>query len=57
MQKIFQKYYWPGNIRELKNVIERAVIIFPDKKINGKNIGKIIKLLKPKKKKIKKQDR
>jgi PAS domain S-box-containing protein len=25
-----EKYHWPGNIRELKNVIERAVIITPD---------------------------
>ncbi len=31
-------YLWPGNIRELKNLIERAAIIFSDRKINGKNI-------------------
>jgi formate hydrogenlyase transcriptional activator len=24
---LFQRYHWPGNIRELQNVIERAVII------------------------------
>ena len=28
-----QKYYWPGNIRELKNVIERAVINSPKNKL------------------------
>ena len=33
-----KEYLWPGNIRELKNLIERAAIIFSDKKINGKNI-------------------
>jgi two-component system response regulator AtoC len=25
-KKIFRKYHWPGNIRELKNAIERAMI-------------------------------
>jgi formate hydrogenlyase transcriptional activator len=25
--ELFGKYYWPGNIRELQNVIERAVIL------------------------------
>ena len=33
-----KEYLWPGNIRELKNLIERATIIFSNKKINGKNI-------------------
>jgi transcriptional regulator with GAF, ATPase, and Fis domain len=27
---LFQNYEWPGNIRELQNVIERSVILSPD---------------------------
>ena len=33
-----KEYIWPGNIRELRNVIERASIIFPEKVISAKNI-------------------
>lgn len=25
--KIFMDYYWPGNIRELKNAVEHAVVL------------------------------
>ena len=32
------RYNWPGNIRELRNVVERAAVLFPNKKINGKNV-------------------
>ncbi len=31
--KILQKHAWPGNIRELKNVLERLVIMTPSKTI------------------------
>lgn len=33
-----QEYIWPGNIRELKNVIERSAIIFPNQTVNAKNV-------------------
>lgn len=29
----FEKYHWPGNIRELENIIERSVIISTGKKL------------------------
>ena len=28
--KILYDYYWPGNIRELKNIIERMVLLVSD---------------------------
>ena len=31
--KALQKYHWPGNIREVRNIIERAFIFFPNKKM------------------------
>ena len=33
--KMLQKHSWPGNIRELKNVLERLVIMTPSKAINA----------------------
>ena len=33
--KMLQKYSWPGNIRELKNVLERLVIMTPAKTISA----------------------
>jgi transcriptional regulator with GAF, ATPase, and Fis domain len=30
LMRAFTEYNWPGNIRELQNVIERAVIVSPD---------------------------
>ena len=24
-----QKYNWPGNIREVRNIVERAIVFFP----------------------------
>ena len=33
-----RRYAWPGNIRELRNVIERATVLFPARNISGKNV-------------------
>ncbi len=34
----FKRHLWPGNIRELKNVIERACILFSGKEINKNHV-------------------
>jgi len=31
--KLFYGYYWPGNIRELENLIERLIVISPSEEI------------------------
>jgi len=38
--KQLQSYSWPGNIRELENVIERAVIISPSSHLNVEQLQK-----------------
>ena len=35
---IFQKYHWPGNIRQLRNVVERAVLLAKGDKIAVKDL-------------------
>ncbi len=40
-QSAFQelgRYNWPGNIRELRNVVERATVLFPNNSITGSNV-------------------
>ena len=37
-----KKHNWPGNIRELKNVIERAKVFFPGQEINNDNVTKTL---------------
>jgi two-component system response regulator AtoC len=34
VRKIFNDYHWPGNIRELKNIIERLTILYPGELIS-----------------------
>ena len=38
-KKLLQSYHWPGNIRELQNIIERAVLLTEDETIYPKDIG------------------
>jgi DNA-binding NtrC family response regulator len=38
VMEIFQRYHWPGNVRQLKNVIERAVVLAKGDKITLKEL-------------------
>ena len=35
-------YPWPGNIRELRNIIERLVILNPDETIDADAVGRCL---------------
>ncbi|WP_282142441.1 sigma 54-interacting transcriptional regulator [Cytobacillus oceanisediminis] len=36
--KIMQSYHWPGNIRQLRNIVERAMILSPEKLIDSETV-------------------
>ena len=38
VMKVFQNYNWPGNVRQLKNVIERAVVLSKNRVITLKEL-------------------
>lgn len=37
---ILSRYYWPGNIRELANLVERLTILFPDGIVDKEDLPK-----------------
>ncbi|VAX35401.1 Response regulator of zinc sigma-54-dependent two-component system [hydrothermal vent metagenome] len=45
VKKIFQDYHWPGNIRELENAIEGAVIMAKTEIIHKENIPNLAKFI------------
>ncbi len=37
-EKMLQRYSWPGNIRELRNVLERAILLSDDQRLEPQNL-------------------
>ena len=37
-----QNYDWPGNIREVRNIVERAMVFFPKAKISDQDVRKYL---------------
>ena len=37
-----QNYDWPGNIREVRNIVERAMVFFPKAKISDQDVKKYL---------------
>lgn len=38
VMEFFENYHWPGNVRQLRNIIERAVILAKGKEITFKEL-------------------
>ena len=34
-----KKHHWPGNIREVRNVVERSIMFFPGQSISGEDVN------------------
>jgi transcriptional regulator with PAS, ATPase and Fis domain len=45
--ELLKQYPWPGNIRELKNVIERTMILAPEGDIDGQSLPEEIREYEP----------
>lgn len=39
---VLQNYDWPGNIREVRNIVERAMVFFPKTKISEEDVKKYL---------------
>jgi sigma-54 specific flagellar transcriptional regulator A len=39
---VLQNYAWPGNIREVRNIVERALVFFPKAKISDEDVKKYL---------------
>jgi sigma-54 specific flagellar transcriptional regulator A len=39
---VLQNYDWPGNIREVRNIVERAIVFFPKTKISDEDVKKYL---------------
>ena len=40
--KALQSYHWPGNIREVRNIVERALVFFPKSQISEDDVKKYL---------------
>ena len=46
-RSIMLSYSWPGNIRELRNICEKIIVLFDGDEISGEDIKSIISFEKP----------
>ena len=46
--EVLRRHAWPGNIRELRNVLERAVVLCPGDVVTGEHIATSLPELRPK---------
>ncbi|GIN93565.1 hypothetical protein J6TS1_14580 [Siminovitchia terrae] len=44
---LLEAYTWPGNIRELQNIVERLVVTADDEMIDASVVGQVLKLNEP----------
>ena len=37
-----KRYNWPGNIREIRNIVERAIMFFPSKSVSAEDVNEYL---------------